>query len=138
MMSVTLRELALIADMVWTTLPTTSPPRSAMPDAASARPLAARARSVFWRTIAVSSPMLAAVCCSEAACSSVRCDRSVLPAAIWCEAAPMESVAALMRVTRSVSMSSISPSPPSSRPNSPPRSVSKSWLRSPAATVSAM
>jgi hypothetical protein len=27
--------------------------------------------------------MLAAISCNEAACSSVRCDRSLLPAAIW-------------------------------------------------------
>ncbi|MCY1208744.1 hypothetical protein D3C87_543480 [compost metagenome] len=43
-----------------------------------------------------------------------------------------------MRVTRSVSVSSISPMPRSSRPKSPPRSVSNSWLRSPEATVSAI
>ncbi|MNL23466.1 hypothetical protein D3C87_1448560 [compost metagenome] len=138
MMSVTLRELALMACMVSTTLPTMAPPRSATPDADAASPLAVRARSVFCFTMAVSSLMLDAVSSSVAACSSVRWDRSVLPAAIWCDADEIESLDALMRVTRSVSMSSISPSPPSRRPKSPPRSVSNSLLRSPAATVSAM
>ncbi|MNY40880.1 hypothetical protein D3C86_1756570 [compost metagenome] len=61
MMSTILRELPLIASMVCTTWPTTAPPRSAVAEAPTARPLAERARSAFWRTVAVSCSMLAAV-----------------------------------------------------------------------------
>ena len=61
-----------------------------------------------------------------------------LPQADAREATVMVSVEVLMRPTTSVSVSSMVPSAASSLPNSPPRSVAKSWLRSPAATVSAM
>ena len=40
--------------------------------------------------------MLDAVSSSEAACSSVRCDRSWLPAAIWCVAVAIESAETLI------------------------------------------
>ncbi|MCY1350627.1 hypothetical protein D9M69_368630 [compost metagenome] len=87
MMSTTLPEACLISPMVPTTWLTMVPPRTAMSEAPSARWLAWRALSALWRTVLVSCSMLAAVSCSEAACSSLRRDRSALPAAI-CLAAP--------------------------------------------------
>ncbi|MFO0631067.1 MAG: hypothetical protein U0325_36320 [Polyangiales bacterium] len=42
----------------------------------SANWLACRAFSAFWRTVAVICSMVAVVLCSDAACSSVRDDRS--------------------------------------------------------------
>jgi hypothetical protein len=45
------------------------------------QPVAWRALSAFWRTVPVSCSMLEAVSSSDAACCSVRCDRSLLPAA---------------------------------------------------------
>ncbi|MNY30355.1 hypothetical protein D3C86_1644610 [compost metagenome] len=83
MMSTTLREDTLISSIVWTTCPTTSPPCVATSDAFTASALACLALSAFWRTVLVSSSMLEAVSWSDDACSSVRCERSVLPAAIW-------------------------------------------------------
>ncbi len=64
------------------TLSTTPPPWLVASSAASASALAARALSVFCRTVAVSSSMLAAVSSSDAACVPVRADRSALPPAI--------------------------------------------------------
>ena len=52
----------------------------------------ARALSAFCLTVEVSSSIEAAVSSSELACSSVREDRSWLPAAIWPEAVAMVSV----------------------------------------------
>ncbi|MNM98411.1 hypothetical protein D3C81_1109420 [compost metagenome] len=92
MISTTLREAPLISFIVSTTRPTTSPPFMAICDASPASTPAWRALSAFWRTTVVSSSMLAAVCSSDDACSSVRCDRSVLPAAICCVAEAIESV----------------------------------------------
>ncbi|MCY1294077.1 hypothetical protein D9M70_433590 [compost metagenome] len=89
MMSTIFLDASLISSMVCTTRPTTSPPRSAVSDALAASPLAWRALSAFWRTVPVSCSMLDAVCSSDAACCSVRCDRSLLPAATWCVAVEM-------------------------------------------------
>ncbi len=138
MMSTILRELPLMASMVCTTSLTTAPPRLAVDEASTARPLAECARSAFWRTVAVSCSMLAAVWASAETWASVRRDRSELPASISPADRPMESVDCLMRPTSSVSVSSMVPSAPSRRPKSPCSSVENSWLKSPAATVSAI
>ena len=83
MMSAILRELSSIWPIVPITRFTTSLPVRAISDALFASPLACRALSAFCFTVAVNCSMLAAVSSSEAACSSVRCDRSSLPAEIW-------------------------------------------------------
>ncbi len=107
--------------MVSTTRPTTSPPLTAMSDALTASVLAWRALSAFCFTMLVSSSMLEAVSSSELACSSVRCDRSMLPAAICLVALAIESLP-----PRIVSMVRISPRCMSCRPRvSAPIS---SWL----------
>ncbi|MNN82614.1 hypothetical protein D3C81_1995640 [compost metagenome] len=67
-------------------------PASATSAALAASELAWRAFSAFWRTVVVSSSMLDAVSSSEAACCSVRDDRSTLPAAICPAATLTESV----------------------------------------------
>ncbi len=85
-------ELALIAPIVCTICCTAELPCSATSAALLARPLAWRALSAFWRTVVVSCSMLDAVSSSDAACCSVRADRSVLPAAIWRAATPTDSV----------------------------------------------
>ena len=82
--------------------------------------------------------MLAAVSVRDDTWSSARRDRSVLPWSMSAAEAVIESVLCLMRDTRSVSVSSMVPSAPSSRPKSPSRSELNSWLRSPDATVSAI
>ena len=75
-------ELVEISRIVCTTLSTTLPPRCAVSEALNARWLAWRAFSAFCFTVAVSCSMLAAVSSSEAACCSVREERSLLPVAI--------------------------------------------------------
>ncbi len=77
MMSTILFELSAILCIVVVTWPTASPPRVAVSDAPTARRLACCALSVLWRTAEVNCSMLDAVVCSEAACCSVREDRSV-------------------------------------------------------------
>ncbi len=91
MMSATFCELWSISFIVPITSPTTVAPRVAISLAVSAQACASIALSAFCFTVAVSCSMLAAVCCSADACSSVRCDRSVLPAAIWCVAVEIAS-----------------------------------------------
>ncbi|KGR98564.1 methyl-accepting chemotaxis sensory transducer domain protein [Burkholderia sp. ABCPW 111] len=93
MMSAIFCELSLISPIVPITRLTTSLPFSAISDALFASPLACRAFSAFCLTVAVSSSMLAAVSSSDAACCSVRCDRSWLPAAISWLAAAIDSAA---------------------------------------------
>ena len=66
--------------MARTTSPTTSPPLRATSAAPAASWLASRAWPAFCATVAVSSSMELAVCCSVLACVSVRCDRSWWPA----------------------------------------------------------
>ena len=68
--------------IVWITSSTTPLPRVATSAACSASRAACVALSALCFTLAVISSMLDAVCTSAAACCSVRCDRSVLPAAI--------------------------------------------------------
>ncbi|MCY1447713.1 hypothetical protein D9M71_643440 [compost metagenome] len=75
-------ELSVICCMVSTTRPTTSRPSPAVLDASLASALACRALSAFCFTVAVNCSMLAAVSSSEAACCSVREERSALPPAI--------------------------------------------------------
>ncbi|MNQ34153.1 hypothetical protein D3C85_476040 [compost metagenome] len=77
-----LRELAEMPCIVLTTSDTAEPPRSATSDALAANWLAWRALSAFCFTVDASSSMEAAVSSREAACCSVRLDRSVLPAEI--------------------------------------------------------
>eukprot|EP01032_Pedospumella_encystans_P004869 gene4869-5786_t len=60
----TLRELSAIACMVCTTSPTTSPPRTATPEALCASRLARCALSTFCRPVWSSASMLAGVSCS--------------------------------------------------------------------------
>ncbi|MNN35841.1 hypothetical protein D3C81_1497060 [compost metagenome] len=85
-------ELSVICCMVSTTRPTTSRPSPAVLDASLASALACRALSAFCFTVAVNCSMLAAVSWSDAACCSVRDDKSRLPAAICPVAVPMASV----------------------------------------------
>ena len=82
MMSLILREAALILSMVVTTLPTTAPPCCATLDAWATSWLACRAASAFWRTVSVSCCIDAEVSCKLDAVSSVRPLRSWLPVAI--------------------------------------------------------
>jgi hypothetical protein len=82
MMSEILWLLSLMLFMVSTTSATISPPWAATVEALTAIWLAWRALSAFWRTVELSSSMDAAVSSSALACSSVRPDRSWLPAAI--------------------------------------------------------
>ncbi|CAB3855600.1 hypothetical protein LMG26842_03077 [Achromobacter dolens] len=68
--------------IVLTTSATAEPPRSATSDALAANWLAWRALSAFCLTVEANCSIEAAVSSSEAACCSVRLDRSVLPAEI--------------------------------------------------------
>ena len=86
MMSAIFLLLSLMPFMVSTTSDTTSPPCTATVEALMASWLARLALSAFCLTVELSSSIDAAVCCKALACSSVRLDRSVLPAAI-CELA---------------------------------------------------
>ena len=79
MMSPIFFELALIEAMVCTTSSTACPPLTAMSEAFAASWLACLAFSAFCFTVEVSSSMLEAVSSRLEACSSVRCDRSLLP-----------------------------------------------------------
>ena len=92
MMSTIFFDDSLIAPIVPTTCDTTAPPLSATSDADEANWLAWRAFSSFCATVDVNCSIDAAVSSSELACSSVRDDRSRLPAAIWLDAVAMVSV----------------------------------------------
>ncbi len=105
MMSAIFLLLSLMPPMVWTTWPTTLPPRVATSEALTASELAWRALSAFCFTMLVSSSMLEAVSSSELACSSVRCDRSALPAAISCAAERTESLPRRICCSTAVSLS---------------------------------
>ena len=76
-------------------------------DACAASWLAWRALSAFWRTVAVSSSIDEAVSSSELTCSSVRADKSRLPAAICVEAVAIVSVPARTRATMLARLSCI-------------------------------
>ncbi|MDT4835782.1 hypothetical protein FQZ97_694570 [compost metagenome] len=75
-------ELSAMPRIVPTTSPTARPPRVATSEAAIASSDALRELSALLRTVDDSSSMLAAVSSRDAACCSVREDRSMLPAAI--------------------------------------------------------
>ncbi len=92
MMSAICADDALMASMVWITCPTACPPAPAMFAASMASTLAWRALSAFCCTVELSSSMADAVCSSALACSSVRDDKSILPAAICDDAVAMVSV----------------------------------------------
>ncbi|MNN49209.1 hypothetical protein D3C81_1637210 [compost metagenome] len=94
MISTILREESLIEPMVLTTSETTTPPLLAICEASMASWLALRALSALSFTVDVSSSMDDAVSSSELACSSVRDDRSRLPAAISLDAVLIDSVPA--------------------------------------------
>ncbi len=79
MMSTIRLELSLMPLIVSTTWFTTSPPLCATALAPKASWLAESAFSAFWRTVAPSSSIDAAACCSAEACSSVRALRSSAP-----------------------------------------------------------
>ena len=100
MMSTILREDWSMEPMVPTTCCTTSPPRTAMSDAARASSSARLALAAFCCTVDVSCSIEAAVSCSALACDSVRADRSPLPAAISEDAVLMESVLSRTCFTR--------------------------------------
>jgi hypothetical protein len=85
-MSVIFFALSLISVMVVTTRTTSAPPCSARFEALRASSSAWRALSAFCFTVLASCSMLAAVCWRLEACSSVRCERSVVPAETWLEA----------------------------------------------------
>ncbi len=89
-------ELALIEPMVCTTRPTTSPPRPATRAALTASSLACFALSAFWVIVALNSSMVEEVSSSDAACSSVRCERSLLPAS---SSRAAEAIASLLTCT---------------------------------------
>ncbi|VWC52072.1 hypothetical protein BLA6863_08017 [Burkholderia lata] len=133
MMSTTLPELAAMSCIVDTTWPTTSPPCVAMSDAFTASWLACRAFSAFCRTVPVSCSMLDAVSCSDAACSSVRCDRSMLPVAISRAPTSIDSVPRCTACTIVVTASCIRLMPPNRRPISFVLNTLTGCVRSPPA-----
>ncbi|CAJ4955989.1 Uncharacterised protein [Burkholderia pseudomallei] len=131
MMSAIFAELWLMSPIVPTTWPTTALPLFAISDA-----LACRALSALRRTVPVSSSMLDAVCSSAAACSSVREDRSMLPAAICRAAVAIDSLPTRTARTVPARLACIFASPSSSRPISSRRSTTIGRRSSPAAIAS--
>jgi len=119
--------------MLFTTWPTTSPPRLATWAAVAASWLAWRAVSADWFTVPVSSSMLEAVCCKLEAVCSVRTDRSWLPLAISVEAVETASTPPRTSDTRPRSLPTISDRTRVSTPNSSLRCSSPiCCVRSPA------
>ncbi len=118
-----LPELVLILSMVPTIACTASLPSCARLLALDASVLAWAAFSAVCLTVSVSCVMLDAVSSSEAACCSVRADRSTLPAAISCDATVTDSAEALMPRTVSASWRSILRRAISNSPNSPCESI---------------
>src|SRR5260221_3948106 len=137
MMSPILRELCWMLSIIVTTWSTASPPRLATAAAEVATSLAWPAFCAFWFTVAVISSMEAAVSSRLEACSSVREERSVLPAAICDDAVVTISAAWRTRSTMPAREPFISCIEPSSWPNSSWRPASISTSRLPAATVRA-
>ncbi len=137
MMSLTLRLDSRISSMVVTTSSTTRPPCSAAELAVTASWLAWRAVSDVLRTVPPSCSIEAAVCCRLEACSSVRCDRSSLPLAIWLEPAAMDSLPSRTWVTTRASDWVMCSSSPSRRAGSSRPVTCTRTVRSPPATVSA-
>ena len=106
--SAILVELSLMSCIVSTTWPTTALPFCATDEAFAASALPCCALSAFCFTVDVSSSMLDAVSCSEAACCSVRWLRSILPVAISRAAPAMLVLLSRTRPTIVVSRSFIS------------------------------
>ena len=96
MMSEILREDSSIRDIASTAWATTSPPRVRNLAGAVADWLACWAFSAFFFTVAEISSIDAEVCSRLAACSSVRCDRSVVLVEISAEAFATSPAAALI------------------------------------------
>ncbi len=119
--------------MVSTTLPAISPPCDATRAAPMASWLAWRALSAFCLTVEVSSSIEAAVSSRLAACCSVRCDRSWLPAAISPVAAPMLPAAPWIRTTIRVSCSVVALASSRILANTPWKLPCMRAVRSPAA-----
>ena len=86
MMSEILRDDSSIFAIAPTALATTSPPRSATSRVVGRRRFACWAFSAFFFTVAEICSIDAEVSSSDAACSSVRCDRSVVAVEISAEA----------------------------------------------------
>ncbi len=122
-----------IASTVWAT---TAPPRSATSRVLDARSLACLAFSAFFLTVAVISSIDAEVCSRLAACSSVRCDRSVVLVEISAEAL-LTSLAEILMLpmvapTRSATISAAFEISPISSLRSRPSSL---ILKSPSASL---
>ncbi|CAB3918631.1 hypothetical protein LMG1860_06259 [Achromobacter denitrificans] len=131
-----LRELAEISCIVLTTSDTAEPPRSATSEALAASWLAWRALSAFCFTVEASSSIEAAVSSREAACSSVRLDRSVLPAEISREPTLISSTPRRTADTVRVRLSCMRLTDAISVPISLVESTSTRTVRSPAAILS--
>ena len=129
-----LRELSLMALMVWITSPTTAWPRLAWLAASSDRVFACSALCAFCFTVVVRCSTLEAVCCSALACDSVRVDRSELPCAISLEAPLRASVPTRTSLTMRARLSRMSRKPASRRAASSLPCTSMSEARSPRAT----
>ncbi|MNN10453.1 hypothetical protein D3C81_1233750 [compost metagenome] len=117
--------------MVVTTWLTTSPPLAATSAAPRASWSAWRACSAFWRTVEVSSSIEAAVSSRLAACCSVRRERSLLPVAISLADRLMLPLEAWMRETMLASWSTLALPSSRMRANTPWKSPSMRWVRSP-------
>jgi hypothetical protein len=134
MISEIFAEDAEIPFMVRTTWPTTSPPLRATFEASTASWLACCAWLAFCVTLEVSSSMEPAVSSSVLACSSVRCDRSTLPCAIWVLACATTAAPLVTSPTSWRRLRVMSPTACSSWPGSSRRVVRMSCERSPSAT----
>jgi len=137
MMSTIFFDDSLMVPMVSTTCETMLPPRTATSDALFASWFAWRALSAFCFTVEVSSSIADAVSSSELACSSVRDDRSRLPAAISLDAVEIASVPWRTCATTPSKLVFMAFSAPSRRPVSSLESTTMCEDRSPEATVSA-
>nr|WP_277753919.1 hypothetical protein [Roseomonas nepalensis] len=131
MMSLILRLDWVMPSIVRTTSVTTSPPRVAVSEAEAASLFACCALSAFCRTVLVSSSRLAEVSSRLAACSSVRCDRSVLPIAISREATVIAPQLSVIVATTPAIVSSMPLMPAQRSPISPVLpAIGMRWLRS--------
>ncbi|EDT37231.1 hypothetical protein BamMEX5DRAFT_6990 [Burkholderia ambifaria MEX-5] len=136
MMSAIFAELSLISPIVPTTWPTTVLPLFAISDAFAASELACRALSAFCFTVPVNCSMLDAVSCNADACSSVRDDRSMLPAAICRAAVAIDSLPPRTVRTVSTKPRCIRARPSSNWPISSRRCTTIERRKSPAAIAS--
>ncbi len=135
MMSAIFLDDAAMSCIVFTTVPTTSPPLTAAADAPAASWLAWPAVSALALTVPESSSIDAAVCCRLLACSSVRWLRSALPVAICAEPVAIDSLLARTWPTICARLSFMRESARSSCAVSSLPCTTMRELRSPAATV---